>query len=263
LTTSLFAPETGLIRALDVALNEYQGGQDFIGGWDPQTSQFTAGYPAPVNDLQFLTGPVVGNVLGGSGQQVLGGTSSLDLEAFGAGGSVASAAWPKLTGDWTVATPTLGSFGSLDTRAGARTDVVSVTRSGTLAVYKTPASACSPSSSPRFHHDDANSGDYSRDAVPPGVPMLVRGGRRSLTFAAPGGDLLCGRAARYEVVTSRWPMTAESFASARRLGVELTPAVAGTVQTLTVPRRVGRYVAIRAIDSAGNIGRPLLFRTRG
>src|SRR5689334_24373207 len=30
-----FAPNTGLFRALDVAAPEYQGGQDFIGAWNP------------------------------------------------------------------------------------------------------------------------------------------------------------------------------------------------------------------------------------
>ena len=156
---------------------EYQGGQDFVGAWNPAapTLQFRPGFPAPVNDLQFLTGPAVGTITARGGQAVLEGTSSMDLEAFGARGTPASAAWPKLTGDWTAATPTLGSFGTLGTARGARKDIVSITRSGVLSVYRTTASACSPSSSPRFHHDDANSGDYTRDAVPPGVPTLVTG----------------------------------------------------------------------------------------
>jgi hypothetical protein len=261
---SFFAPATGLIRALDVVAPEYQGGQDFIGAWDPSSGQFALGYPAPVNDLQFLTGPAVGDVGGGAGnaQQVIGGTSSLDLEAFGRDGSPASAAWPKLTGDWTVATPTLGSFGTLDFSPGARKDVVSITRSGTLSVYRTPAPACSPSSSPRFHHDIANSGNYLRDAVPPGRPMSARWlkHRRTLRFVAPGGDLLCGRAARYELVTSRRPITPQNFARARRLVVRLRPAAAGVVQTLSLPRRLGRYLALRAVDAAGNLGRPVVVR---
>jgi Subtilase family len=261
-SVQLFSPASGMFRSIDAAAPEYQGGQDFIGAWDPQSGQFLNGYPSPVNDLQFLTGPVVGDVLGGSGQQVLGGTSSLDLDAFGAGGAAASSAWPKLTGDWMAATPSLGSFGTLDTRPGARKDVVSLTRSGTLAVYRTPAGACSPSSSPRFHHDDANSGDFSRDAVPPGVPMAVRRLRRGIAFLAPGDDLECGTAARYEVAASNRLITAQSFASAPRFAVALVPAAAGSIQRLVLPSRVGRFVAIRAVDAAGNVGRPLVFRTR-
>ncbi len=261
-TISFFAPVTGIIRALDVVAPEYQGGQDFIGAWDPtrSTAQFRTGFPAEVNDLQFLTGQAVGNVLGGAGQQVIGGTASLDLAAFNAGGAPASSAWPKLTGDWTVATPTLGSFGTLDTSSAAHKVVVSITRSGTLSVYKTPASACSPSSSPRFHHDDANSGDYSRDAVPPGVPMNGRISGRTLSFTAPGGDLLCGRAASYQLVTSAHRITPQRFARAKRLSVTLTPGAAGTPQQVVLPRALGAYVAIRAVDAAGNLGRPLALR---
>jgi Subtilase family len=256
------APTTGLFRAVDAAAPEYQGGQDFIGAWNPQlpTGQFLPGYPAAVNDLQFLTGPVVGDVLSRGGEEVIGGTSSLDLEAFGKNGAAASPAWPKLTGDWIAATPTLGSFGTLDTVSSARKDVVSITRSGTLSVYGTPARACSPSSSPRFHHDMANSGDYTRDAVPPGVPMRGRIRRSRLTFIAPGNDLLCGRAARYQLVTSRGRLTAQQFPSAKHLAVALAPAPAGSAQHLTLPRGVLAYVAIRAVDGDGNVGRPMIIK---
>ncbi len=266
-TIDFFAPSTGLFRALDVAANEYQGGQDFIGAWQPGNGQFAPGYPAPVNDLQFLTGPVVGDVVGGPGkaQQVIGGTSSLDLEAFGASGAPASAAWPKLTGDWEAATPALGSFGTLDTSRSARKDVVSITRSGVVSVYRTPASACSPSSSPRFHHDLANSGDYTRDAIPPGRPMNGRilGSRRRgrrLRFTAPGGDLLCGTAHSYQLVSSAHQITAQNFRRARRILVSLVPGRAGSTQALKLPRGLARYVALRAVDAAGNLGRPIVLR---
>jgi hypothetical protein len=256
LSVDVFAPETGLIRALDIALNDYQGGQDFIGAWDPATGQQRPGFPAEVNDLQFLTGPVVGDVTGGPGQEVIGGTASLDLAAFNAVGLPAGSGWPKLTGDWIVATPTLGSFGTLDTAGGAHKDVVSITRMGTLAVYATPAPACSPSSWPRFHHDDANSGDYTRDAVPPGKPFDVSLDRGVLSFRAPGNDLLCGRAAHYQVVTSSAPITPQNFDGAMSLTGAPIPGRAGSRQSFTLPASVEHYVAIRAQDSAGNVGLP-------
>lgn len=259
---SFFAPATGLTRALDVAAPEYQGGQDFLGAWDPTSTaaQFRPGFPAPVNDLQFLTGPAVGQITAGGGQSVIEGTSSQDLEAFGARGTPSGSGWPKLTGDWIAATPTLGSFGTLDTARGSRKDVVSITRSGVLSVYRTPAPACSPSSSPRFHHDIANSGDYTRDAVPPGRPVRVSLRGRRLSFRAPGGDLECGAAARYELVTSGRPISAVSFARARHLPLALRPAPAGALQRLYLPRKTLKFVALRAVDSAGNVGRPMLLR---
>jgi hypothetical protein len=255
-----FTPETGLLRALDVALNDYQGGQDFIGGWNPTTAQELPGYPAEVNDLQFLTGPVVGQITAGGGQAVIGGTASLDLQAFTASGLPASSAWPKLTGDWTIATPTLGSLGTLDTSPAAHKDVVSITRSGTLSVYSTPAPACSPSSSPRFHHDDWNSGNYTTDAVTPGHPVSASVRRRVLSFTAPGGDLLCGTAARYQVVTSNRPITAQDFAAAKPLAGAPPPAAPGARQSCAIPRGAERYVAIRAVNAAGNVGLPAVVR---
>jgi hypothetical protein len=264
-SVSLLAPASGLLRALDASAAEYQGGQDLLSAWDParRGGPVRPGFPAQVNDLQSLTGPAVGQVTARRAQQVLAASASLDLEAFSSCGAVASSAWPKLTGDWSVATPTLGSFGTLDTALDARKDVVSVTRAGTLSAYRTAAPACSPSSSPRFHHDIANSGDYERDAVPPGVPMHGRLRGRVLSFVAPGGDLLCGRAQAYQLVTSARPITAEQFGRLERLPVRLAPASAGRSQRLRLPRSPRRYVAIRAVDQAGNLGRPLVLRVAG
>ena len=255
-TIDFFTPEAGLLRALDLAVNEYQGGQDFIGGWDTSTAQSLPGFPAAVNDLQFLTGPVLGQITASGSQAVIGGTSSLDLAAFNSQGLAASSAWPKLTGDWTVATPTLGSFGTLDSSRSARKDIVSITRAGTVAVYTTPAPACSPSSSPRFHHDDWNSGAYLTDAVTPGRPLGMGLRNRVYRFRAPGQDLMCGRVARYQVVTSRHPITAQNFASARPLKAAPTPKNPYSVQSIRLSSAALRYVAVRAVDAAGNVGLP-------
>jgi hypothetical protein len=252
----MFDQGAGLIRALDVAVNgEQKGGMDYILGWNTSSGQFTTGYPADVNDLGFLTGETVGQITATGGQDVVGGTASLDVQAFNSLGQPAGSAWPKLSGDWLVATPTLGSFGTLDYLPGASRDVVTITRSGTLSVYTTPAPACSPASWPNWHHDIANSGDYTRDAVPPGPlgSISIRG--RVVSFIAPGGDDECGRASSYQLVTSAVPIAASSFARARRLRVTAAPAAAGTIQRLTLPRRgLERYVALRAVDEQGNVG---------
>jgi hypothetical protein len=259
-STDVFAPAAGLVRALDIAASDYQkGGQDFIGAWNPETSQFAPGFPAVDNDLSFITGETIGDVTGEAPkQEVVAGTASNDLEAYDATGSPASTAWPKLTAGWTVATPTLGSLGMIDTASSAKKDVVSITREGVIAVYSTPASACSPSSWPNFHHDIANSGDYTRDATPPGKPMHTAIAEAKLSWSAPGDDLVCGRATEYQVVTSANPITAEDFASAKPLSGAPTPAAAGTVQSFALPAGTERYVAIRAVDDQGNVGLPAL-----
>jgi hypothetical protein len=257
-TTDMFAPTAGLIRALDVVAPNYQkGGQDFTASWNASTGEFSPGFPAVNNDLSFITGQVVGDVTGeGPAQEVVAGTASQDLQAYNAAGAAASSAWPKLTGDWLVATPALGSLGTIDTASSAKKDVVSLTRSGTLSVYSTPASACSPSSWPNFHHDIANSGDYTRDAVAPGRPLAAHLAQKVLSWTAPGGDLMCGTAASYEIVTSATPITPQNFAHATPLSGAPTPAAPGTTQSYALPKGALRYVAIRAIDAAGNIGLP-------
>jgi hypothetical protein len=202
----------------------------------------------------------VGQITASGGQAVIGGTSSLDLAAFTAGGRPAGSAWPKLTGDWTIATPTLGSFGTLDSSPGADKDVVSITRSGTLAVYRTPAPACSANSSPRFHHDNWNTGNYETDALDPGRPFGTGVRRGVLSFTAPGGDSMCGTGTRYQLVTSKRPITPQSFGSAKPLPGAPVPAAPGTRQSFAVPRGAERYVAIRAVNAAGNVGLPAVVR---
>ncbi len=130
-----------------------------------------------------------------------------------------------------------------------------MTRSGLINAYATDATACSPSSSPRFHHDNANSGDYRRDAVLPGVPADASVEDGELDFIAPGDDLLCGTAAGYEIATSAHLITPANFDRAELLDEAPVPAGAGSDQSFTLPN-TKRYVAVRAVDDQGNVGRP-------
>jgi hypothetical protein len=243
---SFLAPAAGLRRALDAAVNEYQqGSQDFVGAWSTRDGRFRPGFPAVVNDLQFLTGPSVADVDGRPGEEVVGGTASQDLYAVGADGRPVSGAWPKLTSDWMVANPLIGSFGGSDNKV-----VVAITRSGTMLAYRTGAPACSPSSWPRFHHDEANSGDLRRDATAPGRPTALRRAGDRLLFASPGDDLLCGRPAAYEVSTGG------SFRRADGEAVE-----GGATASIPVPARASR-VTVRAVDEQGNPGRSATLQLR-
>jgi hypothetical protein len=261
--TSVLAPAAGLIRALDVALNEYQvGGQDQVAAWNADSGRYRTGFPAKVNDLQFLTGPTVGDIDGSGGEEAVSGTASLDLAAFDGSGRRPSGRWPKLTSDWTVANPLLGSFGELETDTGTRKAIVALTRSGLVHAYRSSAPACVPASWPRFHHDNANSGDYGRDAVLPGKPMDARVEGDELRFRAPGDDLLCGRAARYEVVTSNKAIDGRSFEAAQEVAGAPAPGEPGAAQAVALTRRAN-FVAVRAVDEAGNVGPPAVVDTRG
>ena len=260
---SVLAPATGLIRSLDIGVNDYQGGQDFAMAWNGATGQADVGWPLVVNDLQFLTGPAAADIDGQPGDEVIGGTASFDLFAANNAGQPVSG-FPKLTGDWTVAVPTIGSWGTNDTDPGVHKRVIGLTRSGYLFAYNTAAGPCTSSTWPRFHHDNANSGDYDRDAISPGNPtnesVTAAPGPRDITLDPPGDDLLCGTAAKYQVVTSDNPISgAGDFASATPITGADAPTAPGTPQTFQVPPFAHRYIAVRAADEQGNVGRFVSF----
>jgi hypothetical protein len=252
---AFLTPVAGLVRALDAAVNEYQGGQDLLGAWSTQTGQFRTGWPTPVNDLSFLTGPSIADIDGLPGEEALGGTASLDLNAFSASGTPVSG-FPKFTADWMVTNPAIGSFGSDETDAATHQTVLAATRAGPLFAYDTAAPACSPASWPRFHHDNANSGEFERDAVSPGKPTDVNAGSGAITFKAPGDDLLCGKVDHYEVVTSVEPPASDLSGGTSIPGP--APADPGSAQTLALPPTVRRYVAFRGVDEQGNVGRAVV-----
>jgi hypothetical protein len=253
-----FAPAAGVLRAADVVLPEYQGGQDYLAAWSARTGRQEATWPRPVNDLQFLTGPSIADIDPSSeGEEILDATAHNDLQAFTPAGTDV-AGWPKLTGDWSVAVPTIGTWGTLDTDPAARRVVVHGTRGGQMLVYGTEAGACAAASWPHFHHDNANSGDARRDATVPGRPTAVAGaGPRTLGFVSPGDDGLCGKAARYEVVTSAQRITPASFAAATKVPGDFPAVDPGAGAKLAVGTvTLERYVAVRAVDEQGNVGLP-------
>ena len=92
--------------------------------------------------------------------------------------------------------------------------------------------------------------------------MNARISGKTLTFTAPGDNLLCGTAHAYQVVTSDSPITPQNFGAATALGGAPAPANAGARQSFTLPAGTRRYVAIRAVDAAGNLGLPAVV-TRG
>jgi hypothetical protein len=258
--STFLAPAAGAQRALDAVLPDYQGGHDYLVAWNTLSGRFTPGWPAEVNDLSFLTGPSVADVDGLPGEEVVTGTASDDLQGFNGSGADMSAAWPKLSGDWTVANPAVGSFGTLDSDPAAKKVVVGMTRSGRITAYQAAAPACSEASWPRFHHDNANSGDARRDAIAPGRPM--DGVYRNLgvvdivEFTPPGDDLLCGTPAKYELRQSDSPITAANWAAAAPMSGTVESSTA-TRKLIPLPANPKRYVGVRAVDEQGNVGQPL------
>ncbi|HEX8647886.1 MAG TPA: hypothetical protein VF715_13375 [Thermoleophilaceae bacterium] len=267
---SLLGPVAGLGRALDVLLPEYQTtGQDQLAAWDPTSGRFRQGFPARMNDLQFLTGPSVANVDAGASEEVVAASAHLDLQAFDGSGQ-AVGGFPKLTSDWTVANPLIGTFGTLDSDPAARRVVVAATRGGALLAYSTDAPPCGAGarplgSWPRFHHDLANSGDYSRDAVGPGRPLDVKLFTAGITLRAPGDDLMCGKVAGYELVQSDRPLTGATFEEGDPIPVVKRRddlAGPGLIEGIGLGGTLSRYLNIRAVDDQGNVGPTVVVATR-
>jgi hypothetical protein len=181
--------------------------------------------------------------------------------------------WPKLTADWMVANPLIGTFGTLDTDAGARRVVVASTRNGQVLAYRTTAPPCEGNADhplgswPKFHHDLANSGDYGRDAVDPGKPFALDDPGGNLSFRAPGDDLLCGKVARYEAVQADFRIDRKNFDQGDPIPTDAINGSnakgVGQTQTLELGGRLERYLAMRAVDEQGNIGPTVTVSTRG
>ncbi len=133
---------------------------DEIGGWSAITGQLRNGFPALMNDLQFLTYPVVANVSGAAqGGYVIQGSGLNDLRAYGPQGSV-PAGWPKFVGGWVVGGASVGTIGTQQS-----TVVMVGTREGQLWTWSTGATLCAdrknPGPWPQVHHDLANTSNLA------------------------------------------------------------------------------------------------------
>ena len=169
------------------------------------------------------------------------------IHAWGPDGAEAPG-FPKYTGQWT------GFVGGVaDPGMDGHQVLAYGTREGDLFVWNVGGDASLNNSWWHYRHDEWNSGQYGLDTRPP-APVAglrarrLRSGRVQLSFLAPGDDSMVGRAARYQVFWS---------AGGRPHAVPglPRPRPAGTAERLrvSVPRRA-RFIAVRAVDAAGNIG---------
>ena len=251
----------GVVNLL--AVNQNLAFNHLTQAWDPATGQSLPGYPTATDDFQLVTQPALAKVdAAGGGRQALVGTGLYQLHAYGQGGAE-PAGWPKFTGGWTQPTPSVG-----DVDGDGRLDVIAVTREGFSFVWRTSAPACDAGGTTTnqewwtFHHDEHGTANYGVDARPPSRPGAVTversGPDARVTFEGSGDDLVCGRAARYEVRGSNAPIASGSdFVDATRLTATAAGArraQAGQPQQLTARRGARfRYVAVRAVDDAGNV----------
>ncbi len=214
-----------------------------IGAYEAQTGTPLPAFPRITDDFQFLSSSDVARVTPGSTNQVVAGTGLGLLHAYDGATGTDVSGFPKVTGGWLFAPAAFSSDGRM----------ADITREGYLFQWNLPNLPKCQAEWPQFRHDQQDSGNYDRDGTPPSTPTGLSVKSGTLTFKAPGDDNACGTAARYEIVTSPGPIDPASFAGATPLAGAPTPLAAGATQTYDLPAH-DRYVAVRAIDEAGNVG---------
>lgn len=84
----------------------------------------------------------------------------------------------------------------------------------------------------------------------------VNGDQATLAWTAPGDDQMTGKAMRYDIRYSEYPLTEANWAAASPVQNPPAPAISGTQQTYTlagIMTGLVGYVGIKAIDGSGNV----------
>jgi hypothetical protein len=200
------------------------------------------GFPAKMQGLDFLGGPIITDVSGDGKAEVVNSGDSSALHAFGIGGAQA-AGFPKFFTGWSLWAPSAG-----DLLSNGHTDIVMTSREGYLFEWSTPGTAAGNKEWWHANHDEHNSGTYGVDARPPGIVRTGQwpGHGAVAHFVAPGDDWYAGTVASYRVTYG--PSTT---------AVSVVPTgAAGSTQTLAVPPGTTK-ITVQAVDHAGNLGRPV------
>jgi hypothetical protein len=141
-------------------------------------------------------------------------------------------------------------------------------REGDLFRWNVSGSSALNNSWWHYRHDEWNTGQYGLDSRPPATVTGLRAKRRRsgevlVRFLAPGDDWMIGRAASYDIRYSHSTITPGSFASATPVTGVPAPDPGGTSEEmrLSVPSDAS-YLAVRAIDPAGNLGAEVTVQIR-
>jgi len=215
-----------------------------------------------VESFPLLTSPISADLDNDGAREVIAGSGGHLVHAFALDGKEA-ADWPKFTHKWTMATPVTG-----DMDGDSLLEVVVHSREGYLYAWRTEGDNCRDgalnSDWRRHHHDEANTGFYDADTLPPSriadlAAQQDEGDQVVLTFTATGNDWTCGTAASYDIRYS----TSESadlsdpaqFAAASPVSDPPPPFAGGTHEAFIITAPQAVQMAIQVRDAAGNISR--------
>ncbi len=157
-----------------------------INVWSSKTKLYLPGFPQRVDDHQFFMNPAVADLDADGRPEVISASGGYYVHAFDQDG-VEPDGWPKFTGAWMTSAPAVGD---LDGDGGL--DVVIATRDGWLYAWETDGKADGIVQWASFHHDDANTGNYTTpigfgrasSVGDGGCCGVGRGGGRGMIFLA-------------------------------------------------------------------------------
>ena len=226
--------------------------------WDPATGLAAPGFPRATDDFQLLSQAVVARVAGGGPErQAVVGTGLYQIHAYGPGGDEAPG-WPKFTGGWNFATPSVG-----DADGDGDLEVTTLTREGWSFLWDTGVPACDGSNEEwwTFHHDEHSTANYGHDARPPGSPDELTAerdqdtGAVTLNWTAPGDDWLCGTASRLRVIVADGPIDDPQDGSVAA-SEDVADGAGAEVERALGAAEVGdaTHAAVMYRDEAGNWG---------
>lgn len=122
--------------------------------------QVDVGSPDLMNDLQFVTSPLVADLTGSGANELVETSGLYDLRAYTSKGAELPG-YPKFTGGWVLYGPELGPFGT-----DAEQALVVGNREGELFAWSTGTPACASGGSwPEIHHDLWNTGDLNESGA--------------------------------------------------------------------------------------------------
>jgi hypothetical protein len=118
-----------------------------LAAWSGVDGSFLPGFPRVMEDLQFFQNPAIIDIDGDGTMEALTGSGGFVAHAWNAAGDAPSG-WPKLTGQWIIASPAVG-----DTDGDGYLDVVVGTRDGKLFRWATNSPAGADAAWPMYGHD--------------------------------------------------------------------------------------------------------------
>jgi hypothetical protein len=125
-----------------------------LAAWSTDDGEMLQGFPQVMEDLQFFLNPLVADVDGDGGAEVINTSATFAIHAFKADGTE-PLGWPKFTGQWQIASPAVG-----DIDGDGLLEMAAVTRAGYLFVYELEGPADGNVQWPTFRHDAANTGNF-------------------------------------------------------------------------------------------------------